>query len=82
MLLGGGQKELQGGHTKEYVGGSRQLCDVRIRCDLDYLEKAGGQSQGDVRVWADAGMHGELGRGCQVSLYHVRQRLCVSLWIS
>jgi hypothetical protein len=43
--------------------GSLQLCDVRIRCDLDYLEEARGQSQRDVRVGADVRMHGELGHG-------------------
>jgi hypothetical protein len=43
--------------------GSLQLCDVRIRCDLDYLEEARGQSQRDVRVGADVRMHGELDHG-------------------
>jgi hypothetical protein len=38
--------------------GSLQLCDVRIRCDLDNLEEAGGQSQRNVRIGADVGMHG------------------------
>jgi hypothetical protein len=45
-------------HVFIHTEGSLQLCDVRIRCDFDNLEEAGGQSQRNVRVGADVGMHG------------------------